>query len=104
MRMDQFPGISPGAKKFLQENRRLPNVCKTCGQVIGGHYSAKIGTFPGMFGTDYPLYRYLLKDNKVAHEFLQIASWSSGPNHFLGLRLSDGTELIWSDKEIEEWL
>ena len=104
MRMDQFAGLCPAAEKFLEEHRRLPNVCKTCGHVIGGQYIKQIGTYSGGFYTGYPLYRHLLKNDKFADEFLQTSPWSSGPVHFLGLKLSNRIGFVWTDKEIEEWL
>lgn len=103
MRMDQFAGLPPAAEKFLEINRWPPKTCEVCGHITGS-YIAKCGTFPGGWGNEYPLHRYLLEDGKAAEEFLQIAPWSSGPVHFLGLRLEDETEFTWTDKEIEVWL
>lgn len=103
MRMDQFAGLSPAAEKFLETNRRPPRTCETCGHVTG-IYHEKCGTFSGGWGDEYPLHRHLLWGGKFAEAFLQCAPWSSGPVHFLGLRLENGTEFRWTDEEIEEWL
>ena len=103
MNMDQFPGLSPAGKIFIGRKRRAAHICKTCGHVIGPG-TVVIGTFEGIFGMSNPLYRYKLEDGSHADEFIQVASWSSGPCHFLGLRIDDGTELLWTDEEIEEWL
>jgi len=103
MRMDQFAGLSATAEKFLTENRRPPRACPTCGHVTET-YIVTCGTFLGMSMNEYPLHRHPLKDGKFADEFLQCAPWSSGPVHFLGLRLSDGTEFTWSEEGIEGWL
>lgn len=103
MRMDQFAGLAPSALKFLDENRRPPCTCPACGHVTAAYIEA-IEEYTGMFGDAYPLHRYQLKHGKTADEFLQIADWSSGPVHFLGLRLEDGTEFTWTDEEREEWL
>lgn len=103
MRMDQFAGLPAIAEKFLEENRRPPRTCPTCGHVTET-YIEKIGTYKGMFDDDYPLCRHPLKGGKFADEFRQATEWSSGPIFFLGLRLSDGTELLWVEEDMEEWL
>lgn len=103
MRTDQFAGLAPDAEKFLRENQRPPQRCGQCGHVTET-YIKHCGTFSGMFGNDYPLRSYPLKDGKYADEFLQCAPWSSGPVHFLGLRLDDGTKFIWTNEEMDEWL
>ena len=103
MRMDQFAGHSPSAQAFLAENKRPPLHCPTCGHITET-YVKQCGIFYGMFDNEYPLAKFPLKDGTFAMEFLQTAPWSSGPIHFLGLRLEDGTELTWTDAEIEEWI
>ncbi len=104
MRMDQFPGLPSAALKFLGENQRPPATCETCGHTIGPPYLKSIGTYGGMFGGRYQLFRYPLENDKTADEFLQLVPWSSGPVHFLGLRLSDGRKFLWSETEVKEWL
>lgn len=101
MRMDQFAGLTVAAEKFLKENQRPPRVCPTCGHITET-YIEKIGTFKGAFDTEYQLNRYPLKKG-YADEFLQTAPWSSGPVHFLGLRVGE-IEFTWSEEEIEGWL
>ncbi len=63
----------------------------------------KIGTYDGMFGNEYPLFEYKLKDGRHAVAFLQAAPWSSGPMFFIGLKINDGTEFLWDEKEIERY-
>jgi hypothetical protein len=101
--MDQFAGLAPAAEKFLKENQRPPRICETCGHVTET-YIEKCGTYSGMFMEEYPLHRYPLKGNRFADAFLQAAPWSGGPVHFLGLRLGDETEFIWTEEEMNEWL
>jgi hypothetical protein len=103
IRMDQFAGLAPEALKFLDENRRPPCTCPACGHVTAAYIEA-IDEYTGMFGDSYPLHRYQLKHGKTADEFLQVADWSSGAVHFLGLRLEDGTEITWGNWERAEWL
>ena len=103
MRMDQFAGLSPASEVFLKEHRRPPRICLTCGHVTET-YIKKIGTYYGMFGDEYPLYRHPLKGGGHADEFLQTAPWFGGPIHFLGLRVDDSRDFVWTEEEIEAWL
>ncbi len=103
MRTDQFAGLPAAAEEFLTKNRRRPRICPTCGHVTET-YIEKCGTFTGMFMDEYPLHRHPLKGGRSAEEFHQCAPWSSGPVHFLGLRLSDGTVFTWTEKDMEEWI
>jgi hypothetical protein len=101
--MDQFAGLPVAAETFLAENRRPLRICSTCGHVTKT-YIEKYDTFLGMFMNEYPLYRHQLKNGQFAEEFLQAAPWSGGPIHFLGLRLSDGTEFKWPEEDMAPWL
>jgi hypothetical protein len=99
--MDQFIGLSPAAETFLQEHEISVKVCECCKrpfprdlQVVGHYY--------GMFETEYPLYRHILKDSRVADEFLQTSPWDCGPMFFLGLQVSDGTRFEWTEEEIDQ--
>jgi hypothetical protein len=56
-----------------------------------------------MFDQEYHLYRHALKDGRTADEFLQVAPWSSGPMFFIGLKVSDGVEFIWTEEEIASY-
>ncbi len=96
MRCDQFMGLSGSALEFLGEWELK---CCTCQQSLPGKRT--IGHYVGMFDNEYPLVRYILRDGRAADEFLQTASWSSGPMFFLGLRVSDGTEYVWTQEEID---
>lgn len=103
IRMDQHVGLTKEATEFLARNEIKPAVCNLCERPFPRKLE-KIGRYPGMFGDDFPLNRHTLKDGRTADDFLQCAPWSSGPCHFLGLRVSDGTEFTWTEKEIEEWM
>jgi len=103
MRTDQFAGLPAAAEKFLTESRRPPRICQACGHVTET-YIEKYGHFYGMFGDQYPLHRHPLKGGGFAEEFLQTAPWSSGPIHFLGLRVGNGDDFTWTEEDMEEWL
>jgi len=100
MRTDQFAGLPPAALMFLKRHEVEPPVCPCC-KHTGPRELTKIGTFSGMFDEEYLLWRHLLTGGHTADEFLQAAPWASGPVHFLGLRVSDGTVFEWPDEEIE---
>lgn len=103
IREDQFAGLSEEAIQFLGEYE-VPDVCcPTCKRAFPRNYET-VDVFYGMFDNEYPLHRHVLKDGRTADEFLQAALWSSGPVHFLGLRVSDGTEFLWTDEAIEEFI
>jgi len=87
MRCDQSMGLPLDANVFLTLNSDQTDS-------IYDYYE-------GMFGDKYPLYQYCLNDGRTAEEFLQADPWSSGPCFFLGLRVSDGTEFLWPDEEID---
>ena len=98
MRTDEFMGVSPAAVDFLKENRQVCPHCNCnppCSVEIAGHYL-------GMYHSEHPLFSYKLKDGTKAVQFHQASPWSSGPIHFLGLRLEDGTEFTWAEEEIME--
>jgi len=102
IRMDQFAGLSQSAKQFLAECEVKPHICETCKQPI--HEPLKqIGKYKGMYMNEYFLYQHILENGQTADEFVQCAPWSSGPIFFLGLRVSDGTEFVWSVDEMESW-
>lgn len=101
MRCDQFMGLPKAASEFLRENEKPPETCVGCGRPFSREYKV-IGKFHGMFMEEFPLHRRLLKNGSYADEFHQCAPWSSGPCHFLALRLEDGTEFTWTDEEIED--
>jgi hypothetical protein len=100
MRCDQFRGLSIDAIVFLSENELKTDVCHCCQRPFDNKLE-QIGHYDGMFMDEYPLFRHKLTDGRTADEFHQASPWSSGPVHFLGLRVSDGTEFIWSEDEID---
>lgn len=110
MRCDQFAGLPSDAGLFLRENEIPGATCPTCAHNPGPRLE-KCGTFEGMFDDEYPLMRHFLTEDRIAEEFLQCAPWSSGPVHFLGLRVykveDDKTltilrEFLWDPSEIAE--
>jgi len=101
IRMDQFVGLPPAAEAFLEEHETAVQICSCCNrpfprdlQVIGHYY--------GMFEQEYPLYRHVLKDGRLANEFLQVSPWDCGPMFFLGLEVNDGMRFVWTDEEIQQ--
>jgi hypothetical protein len=101
--MDQHAGHCPAAQAFLEQNEVQPKICLHCKRPLP-YKRKQVDTFFGMFDEEYPLWQRELKDGRTADEFLQAAPWSSGPVHFLGLQVSDGTVFEWTEEEMEEWL
>lgn len=100
MRCDQFVGLPLAADAFLEEHEVPLKVCSCCERPFPRDLE-KIGCYHGMFDNEFPLFRHVLKDGRTADEFHQASPWSSGPIHHLGLRVSDGTEFVWTEEEIE---
>lgn len=100
MRCDQFIGLPPDAIKFLHKYETPASQCPHCHRPYATNLEP-CGQYEGMFGDTYYLYRHHLKSGLVAEEFLQADPWSSGPCFFLGLRISDGTEFLWPQEEID---
>lgn len=98
-RSDQYIGLPEDAQEFLREYGMTPEPCPHCGRGYPMK-TEKIGKFTGMFDDEYPLLRYQLKDGRHADEFLQADPWSSGPMFFIGLKVSDGQEILWHDDVI----
>lgn len=101
IREDQFIGFTGEARAFLEEHEIPQVMCPHCERPFA-HKLEVVDHYFGMFDTRYPLFRHVLKDGRMADGFLQAAPWSSGPMHFLGLRVSDGTEFLWTEEEIDE--
>jgi len=101
IRCDQFAGLTIEANGFLTSHQISATICERCKQLLPVEHEV-IGHFEGMFDEKFPLYRYILKDGRTADMFHQASPWSSGPVHHLGLRVSDGTEFVWTEEEIEE--
>ncbi len=101
IRESQPQGLPPAAEDYLKKYGIKVNYCPHC-QRDGGLKKDEIGT-TGMFG-DVPLWRYYLdKMPGVTHadEFVQECVWDSGPMEWFGLRLSNGTEIKWSEEELK---
>jgi len=103
IREDQFMGLPLAACDFLERNEVPAVYCSECKRPFPRD-CAVVDHYYGMFDTKYPLHRHVLKDGRTADEFLQAAPWFSGPIHFLGLRVSDGTEFVWTEDEIDNLL
>lgn len=99
IRMDQFIGLPPVAVQFLKEFEAGASECPCCHTLLQPKRE-EVGTFSGMFGDDYPLYRHNLTSGLTADEFLQCSPWDCGPMFYLGLKVSDGTQFVWTDEEI----
>lgn len=100
-RCDQFMGLPPAADAFLAEHEVPLEICKCCNRPFPRSLE-EIDHYHGMFGQVYPLVRHVLIDGRTANTFHQTSPWCSGPVHHLGLRVSDGTEFVWTEKEIED--
>jgi len=107
-RSDQYIGLPPNALKFITENVKTTEITKPCphcgGPIVKSteDVTEVIGHYSGMFWDEYELLRYHLSDGRTADEFVQAEPWSSGPMFFIGLKISDGTEILWSDEEIDK--
>jgi hypothetical protein len=105
-RQDQFAGLPDDAVLFLNENVKEPTLCPHC-NYMRPFKTEVIGTYTGMFGTEYQLVRHHLKDGGWADDCLQADPWSGGPVFFLALLVygHDGELLCkfcWSDEEINK--
>jgi hypothetical protein len=101
MRCDQFMGLPKEARDFLERYQEVPDPCPHCNRPFLPKIE-EIGTYFGMFSDEYPLSRHFLKNGCTADEFLQASPWSSGPVHFLGLKVSDGTVFEWAQEDIDK--
>lgn len=101
MRTNQFMGLSPSAVAFLGINEIPEKICECCKRPLPRNLEI-ISHYHGMFDDKFNLYRHQLINGNHADEFLQTIPWSSGPVHFLGLRLADGSEFKWYPSQIEE--
>ena len=99
MRQDQFMGITEEAATFLGKNEVKSDKCKTCG-CISPQPLEEISVYCGMFGDEHTLFRHQLKDGRYADEFLQTYSWSSGPMFFIGIKVNQGREFLWTQAAI----
>lgn len=97
MRCSQPMGLPRAANEFIYQHAKLVDECQHCHR-HSGHEVAEIGSY-GMFG-ELKLHRYLLKDGRTADEFVQYCEHWSGPMEWLGLRVSDGSEFLWTAEEI----
>jgi len=105
---DQFVGVPIEAEEFLAANQLIPASCLCCKRPYPPVTEPSGKVYEGMYMEEYPLFRHKLKEG-YAEEYLQAAPWSSGPMHFLGLKVYDshGTEIRdfqWTEQEIQESL
>lgn len=103
MRCDQMMGLPLEAIAFIEEHAVSRVVCPCCNRPYP-RMLEKIGEFVGMFEESYALLRHQLKDGKYADEFLQAAPWSSGPCHFIGLKVFNPAAGELDPVQVFEWL
>jgi hypothetical protein len=101
MRCDQSCGLTKEAVAFLEAHEVQPDPCPCCHRTYPSPLEV-IGHYNGF--DEYALFRHKLQDGRYADEFLQSQPWSSGPVAFIGLRLSDGQEFLWTEEEINQAL
>ena len=100
IRCDQFIGLTSAAEAFLKEHEAPMKICECCQRPFPRELE-EIGFYYGMFDDDkFLLHRHILKDGRTADEFHRASPWCAGPVHHLGLRVSDGTEFVWTEEEI----
>jgi hypothetical protein len=92
-------GLPTEAVTLLAEQTLRANPCEHCDRDDGP--VSKVVGHVGMFD-DLPLHEYELKDGRTAKEVVQHEVWSSGPMIWLALELSDGTSILWDEKDIDE--
>lgn len=64
-------------------------------------------SYEGMYGIEYPLYKYILPSGAVYIQFVQEAYFSSGPVIFLALKDVQGEtvkESLWTEEEMQLYL
>jgi len=118
MRADQIIGLNKWAENFVKGKPVLVYVEETTRVYSDGHEeiiepepvfepsiqkdkSERI--FIGMFGDEYPLYKYTFPDGRVFFERVQAETWSSGPVFFLALQDEEGEWVkvsLWPEEEI----
>ena len=101
MRCDQHKGLPKEALEFLEKNKIVPLPCPHCKRPFPPERKSN-SVYLGMFGDEYPLWEYPLKDGRTAKEEVQASPWSSGPNFFIRLVISDGIKFEWEEKQIDE--
>jgi len=103
MRSDQHAGLTIKAEQFLQDNCSLvQKPCPTCGQPYLQRDKQDYSSYKGMFGDEYPLQEYTLKDGTKVKEIVQADPWSSGPIFFLCLEDQKGEHLFeWPQEAID---
>jgi len=102
-RCDQFVGLPLAARAFLAEHEVPPEFCECCDRPYRFHQFQRveeIGFHEGLSFDRYPLTRHVLTDGRTADVFHQASGWRRGPVHHYGLRVSDGTEFVWTNEEI----
>ena len=106
MRCDQYIGLPPSAKKWINENCKVKTI-KTVttttfsdGRVETKEYTrsepemASYKKFSGMFGDEYALHEYETVTGLKVREFMQNDEWSSGPVFHFGLEDEHGNPMF----------
>lgn len=110
MRCDQFMGLTKEAEGFLASVGNPTGKKLTDQQLYAWDTSIEQAiiiknTYFGMFGDEYPHYRYKW-DAGWAVTYLQADPWASGPVFLLGLLVMDPYNSVvkrfeWTDEEIQ---
>lgn len=104
MRCYQHRGVTKEACDFLSANVKMVPliVCPKCGEVISKKMDCSIYVVKDAFYDDGPsLYKYNLKDGRIAKEVVQAMPWSSGPVGFLCLEVDGNCMFEWPEEEID---
>ncbi len=122
MRCDQDRGLTPQAQALLAGcgKKHFTGRSETVNAVLSNHRQSVDVLVPvvepcvrqepsgrsysGMFGDEYPLYKYTFREGDVFYEEVQAEPWSSGPVFFLALQDEDGNwvaETLWPEEDIE---
>lgn len=114
MRAEQWIGLSPAAKAWLQMSVGEQTV--EVFHSVNGAAPTKVGEYTevprelhrvqaGALGGEHPLYKYVTHDGIEIIEDIQLEPWSSGPMTFVALRGLDGKWVIpalWTRDAIDE--
>lgn len=109
IRTTQFVGMSPRAKKYIEDNCKKDLIEVYKNGVLDKFYTMPVkelgNTTFGMFEEEIQLFKYTFKDGSVLMEIEQASPWSSGPLIFTCLKDKAG-KLIgeWTDAEIDDML
>jgi len=109
MRLTQFVGLSPKAKKYIEDNCKKDFIEVFKNSVLDKSYTMLIkepgNKTYGMFEEEIQLFNYELKDGSTLKEIEQASPWASGPVIFTCLENKASKRIgEWTDKEIDGML